>query len=91
MEQPNNTSVLSIRVSREERRLLEAAAGQSRTTLSDFMRRKAVEAAEVDILGRTSMTIPAKDWEAFERWMNRPAEKIPALAELMRRHGPRDS
>ncbi len=47
---PSSTSILSIRVSPDERAILEAAAEQSRTSLSDFMRRKALEAAEVDML-----------------------------------------
>jgi uncharacterized protein (DUF1778 family) len=81
----NTTSVLSVRVSPDERAILEAAAEQSHTSLSDFMRRKALEAAEIEVLNRTIITIPAKDWEAFEAWINRPAEAIPALAELARR------
>jgi uncharacterized protein (DUF1778 family) len=84
-EHAQASSVLSVRVTPDERALLEAAAEQSRTTLSDFMRRKAVEAAETEILGRSIVAIPAKDWEAFEAWVNRPAEPIPALAELARR------
>ncbi len=84
-EQAHSSSVLSVRVTPDERALLEAAAEQSRTTLSDFMRRKAVEAAETEILARSIVTIPAKDWEAFEAWVNRPAEANPALAELARR------
>ncbi len=79
------TSVLSVRVSPEERALLEAAAEQSGATLSDFMRRKSVEAAETEVLNRSIVIIPAKDWEAFEAWINRPAEANPALAELARR------
>jgi len=84
-EQTHASSILSVRVTPDERALLEAAAEQSRTTLSDFMRRKAVEAAEAEILGRSIVTIPAKDWESFEAWVNRPAETIPALAGLARR------
>jgi len=34
---------------------------------------------------RSIVTIPAKDWEAFEAWAARPAERIPALDELLRR------
>ena len=49
------------------------------------MRRKALESAEAEVLNRTVVTIPAKDWEAFEAWLDRPAETIPALAELARR------
>jgi uncharacterized protein (DUF1778 family) len=75
-------SILSVRVNPEERALLEAAAEQSHTTLSDFVRRKAVEAAETEVLNRTVVTIPAKDWEAFEAWINRPPRTIPALVKL---------
>lgn len=79
------TSVLSVRVDPAERALLERAAEQSRTTVSDFMRRKAIEAAEAEVLARTTVTIPAKDWQAFETWAARPAEAIPALTALSRR------
>ncbi len=76
------TSVLSVRVSEEERSLLEAASEQARTSLSDFVRRKALEAAEMGMLERPVVTIPAKDWEAFEAWADRPPQKIAALEEL---------
>lgn len=85
MRRATTTSILSVRVTPDERAILEAAAEQSRTTLSDFMRRKAVDAAEAEMFHRGIVTIPAKDWEAFESWINRPAENIPALAELARR------
>jgi uncharacterized protein (DUF1778 family) len=78
----NTTSVLSVPVSPDERAILEAAAEQSRTTLGDFVRRTALEAAEAEVLNRTVVTIAAKDWEAFEAWVNRPVEAVPALAEL---------
>lgn len=78
------TSVLSVRVNPDERALLEAAAEMARTNLSDFMRRKALEAAEVDVLGRAIVSIPANDWEAFEAWINRPAEAVPGLEKLAR-------
>jgi uncharacterized protein (DUF1778 family) len=76
------SSVLSVRVNPEERAILEAAAEQARTTLSDFMRRKALEAAEAEVLNRAVVIIPAKDWEAFEAWLNAPAAAIPAIREL---------
>ncbi|WP_343231222.1 DUF1778 domain-containing protein [Rhodomicrobium vannielii] len=75
---------MSVRVSPDERAILEAAAEQSRTTLSDFMRRKALEAAEIDVLGRTVVTIPTESWERFEAWIGEPAKEIPGLQELNR-------
>ena len=80
-----STLVLSVRVSEEERALLEAASELARTSLSEFIRRKAVDAAEADILERRIVTIAAKDWEAFEAWANRPAEAIEGLKDLVGR------
>jgi uncharacterized protein (DUF1778 family) len=79
------TSVLSVRVNPDERAILEAAAEQAHTTLSDFVRRKALESAEVEVCHRPVITISAEDWEAFEAWINRPAETIAPLVELARR------
>jgi len=78
----SSTTILSVRVNPDERAILEAAAEQSRTTLSEFMRRKALEAAETEVLSRSVVAIPAKDWRKFEAWAARPAATIPALAEL---------
>jgi uncharacterized protein (DUF1778 family) len=77
-----STTVLSVRVSQEERAILEAASEQAHTSLSDFVRRKAVDAAETDMLERRVVTIAAKDWEVFEAWASRPAQAIPAIKEL---------
>ena len=81
----STTSVLSVRVSPDERAILEAASEQAHTSLSEFVRRKALEAAEIDVLERRIFTIPAKDWEAFEAWVNTPAKPIPALKKLARK------
>ena len=80
-----SSSVLSVRLSQEERELLESASAQARTNLSDFVRRKAIEAAEVDVLERRIVTIPAKDWERFEAWAARPAREIAGLKDLARK------
>ena len=79
---PISNPVVSVRVSASERALLEAAAEQSRTNLSDFVRRKALEAAEIDILDHRVVTIPAADWTAFEAWVSAPAKEVPALRKL---------
>ncbi len=79
------SSVLSVRLSEEERALLEAASSQARTNVSDFVRRKALEAAEADVLERRIVTIPAKDWARFESWAAKPAREIAGLEELSRR------
>lgn len=77
-----SAAVLSVRVSPDERALLEAAAEQARTNLSDFVRRKALEAAEIDLLDRRLVAIPAEDWDKFEEWARAPARDVPALRKL---------
>ena len=73
---------VSVRINPDERSLLEAAAAQMRTTLSDFVRRKALEAAELELLDRRVVTIAATDWERFEAWAQAPAKEIPVLRAL---------
>lgn len=86
MSSKTTMSILSVRVSSDERAVLEAAAEQARTTLSDFVRRKALESAEAETCHRPLITIPAEDWEAFEAWVYRPAETLAPLVELVRRN-----
>ena len=76
-----NPSV-SVRISVHERDVLEAAALQARTNLSDFMRRKALEAAEMELLDRRLVIIPAADWDKFEAWAYAPAKEVPGLRDL---------
>ena len=82
---PSTTSVLSVRVSARERALLKEASEQARTSLSDFVRGKALEAAEIEVLERIVVVISASDWEKVEAWMDRPAEMIPGLKKLARK------
>ena len=76
------STVLSVRLNDQERALLEEASSQARTNVSDFVRRRALEAAELDVLERRIVTIPAKDWERFESWATQPAREIAGLREL---------
>lgn len=75
-------AILSVRVSETERTLLTLAAEEARTTLSDFVRRKAIEGAELDLLEQRVVTIPAADWERFEAWASAPGRDVPALRRL---------
>ena len=80
-----SSSVLSVRVNANERALLEAASSEAHTSLSDFVRRRALEAAEIEVMDRRVVTIAPDDWEALEGWFEEPAREVPALKELARR------
>jgi uncharacterized protein (DUF1778 family) len=79
---PASTSVLSVRLSDTERQLLQDASDEMRTSISDFVRRKAIEAAELQLMERRIVTIPAKDWDKIEAWAVAPARKAKALPRL---------
>jgi len=79
---PASLPVLSVRVSADERALLEAAAAQAHTSLSDFVRRRAIEAAELEVLGQSVVTIAPEHWAKVEAWLEAPARDVPELAEL---------
>ena len=81
----NASSILSVRVTPSERAMLEEAARDAGASLSDFVRRKSIAAAEEEILNRSTVTIPAEHWDAFEAWLHRPPEVNPGLVELLRR------
>ena len=49
-----SSSLFGVRLSDAERALLEAAASQAGTNVSDFVRRRAIEAAEIDVLERAN-------------------------------------
>jgi uncharacterized protein (DUF1778 family) len=34
------------------------------------------------VLDRSSISIPVKDWAAFEAWVQAPAKAVPALSKL---------
>jgi uncharacterized protein (DUF1778 family) len=78
------SSVLSVRLSETERDLLERAASDARTSVSDFVRRSALEAAELEAMERSQVKIPADQWESFEQWAKSPGEPVKELQELAR-------
>jgi uncharacterized protein (DUF1778 family) len=84
-ETPAPASVLSVRLSDAERQLLQEASEEARTSISDFVRRKAIEAAELQLMERRIVTIPARDWDKIEAWAKakpRKREALPGLVAL---------
>jgi uncharacterized protein (DUF1778 family) len=76
------TSILSVRVSPIERAMLERVAKRGRTNVSDFVRRKAMEAAELELMQPADIVIPAEKWAAFEAWLAEPPAPNPDLERL---------
>ena len=62
--------------------LMKAAADAGATESERSALRKMLETAELEMMDRRIVTIPADAWDAFEAWAARPAQAIPALQEL---------
>jgi len=77
-----STWVLSVCVSEEEHTLLAAAAELAGLSVSEFIRRKAFDAAETAIAERRIITLAPEDWETFQGWAHRPGEEIQGLKDL---------
>lgn len=73
---------ISVRFGDRDLRIIEAGAENARTNLSDYIRRKCIEGAEIDLLQRSIVTIPAANWDKFEAWANKPAKRVKGLREL---------
>jgi len=76
-------SVLTVRLSDAERQLIQHASDEAHTSISDFVRRKAIEAAELQLMERRIVTIPAEHWDKIEAWAAAPARKAKALPRLV--------
>lgn len=74
---------LGVRVSASQRALLVAASQAEGTSVSDFVLRHASQAAENVLADRRIFMATSKVWDRFAEALDRPAEDVPGLEELM--------
>jgi len=83
MEAKKVTSkVLSVRVSPQERDLLQIAANHEHSSVSDFVRHNALEAATQVLMERRIIQIPAEAWDEIDAYLAAPAKLKPELQSL---------
>lgn len=70
---------LQVRLDADTKRLLERAAAYSGTSVSDFIRTHAREAAKAVIAENEQLPLVPADWEVFLRAIEAPPEPAPAL------------
>ena len=79
------STVLSVRMSEEENALLRSAAADDHATISEYVRRAALMAAENALMDRRVVETPAEHWEEFEAMLNAPPRVVPVFKELAQR------
>ena len=83
------TQRLEMRLSPEQKLLLERAAALNGQVLASFIRAQLVERAQ-EILDRYTRTVlSARDFDHFIEMLDRDAEPAAALEAAFRRHKPR--
>jgi len=73
---------LNVRIPPYEKAMLEAAAHLERTTLSQFVVREAVVAAERRLQEQSRLELSDEEFAAFMQRLDEPARTIPALRRL---------
>jgi uncharacterized protein (DUF1778 family) len=76
---------LNIRVTPEQKALIERAASAKRTSLSAFMLDHSCEAAEQILSEQRHFELTPQQWSAFCAALDAPAKEIPALKALFQR------
>ena len=72
-----------VRVTETQKDLLLRAAELRHSSLSDFVRSIALDAAEMILSDQTHFTMSENQWKAFCRELDRPAKILPRLREFM--------
>lgn len=74
---------LDLRVSSEQKRLLEEAAAATDRTVTDFVLASAALAARDVMADRTRFALPPDRWAAFTAAMDREPRYLPRLAAFL--------
>ena len=75
---------LDIRISPEAKRMLQEAARERHTTISEFVIDSALSAAQEVLAERTRMGLTSKQWAAFMAGLDAPAQRHPRMERLLK-------
>lgn len=78
----------NLRVSPSDDRLFRQAAEVVGESVSEFLVESGRERAEMVLADRTQFVLDDAAWKTFTAALERPAEVIPAVVDLMRRPRP---
>ncbi|GAB1642870.1 DUF1778 domain-containing protein [Krasilnikovia sp. MM14-A1259] len=76
---------LHLRLDAEQRALLEAASEAAGSSMSAFVLRAATDAAAGVLADRRAFLLDEEAWRAFDEALERPAQDVAGLRELLSR------
>jgi uncharacterized protein (DUF1778 family) len=74
---------LDLRLTREAKLALQAAAGASRRSVSEFVLESALARADEALADRRSFCLNATQWKAFLAALDAPPRPLPRLKRLL--------
>ncbi len=80
-----DSKALNIRIKERSRNLIEHAAEVADTTVSDFVREAAIEAAKNTLLDRVLFQVDAGRWDEFKALIDASPAENARLHDLMMR------
>lgn len=78
------TDKLDIRISPEAKRMLQRAASDRHTTISQFVIDSALSAAREALAERPLIELSPEDWAAFVAALDAPPKRHPRMEKLLR-------
>ena len=78
---------LDLRLTRNAKRALQAAAAVSHRSVSDFVLESALARADEALADRRSFGLNATQWKAFIDALDAPARPLPRLERLLKEPG----
>lgn len=81
---PQRSDKLDIRISPETKRVLQEAARERHTTVSQFVIDSALGAAHEVLAERTRIGLNSEQWTAFVKALDAPAKRHPRMERLLR-------
>jgi uncharacterized protein (DUF1778 family) len=84
---PTRSEKLDLRLTREAKRALRAAAAASHRSVSDFVLERALARADEALAERRTFGLNAAQWKNFMAALDEPPRPLPRLARLLKEPG----
>jgi uncharacterized protein (DUF1778 family) len=78
---------LYLRLTRDAKRALQAAAAVSRRSVSEFVLESALSRADETLADRRTFSLSAAQWKAFMAALDAPPRPLPRLGHLLKEPG----
>src|SRR5271165_6854962 len=84
---PTRSEKLDLRLTRNAKRALQAAAAASHRSVSEFVLESALARADAALADRRTFGLNATQWKAFMAALDAPARRLPRLERLLMEPG----